>query len=61
MTRRAAPALAIAVLLCGCEVGPDFKRPVAPQLSGYTLEGLPVATLSADTHGGEAQRFRRRA
>jgi len=46
---------ASAALLVGCEVGPDFQRPAAPQATGYTPEPLPASTASADTHGGEAQ------
>lgn len=57
---RAASAIAIAtsaLLLAACEVGPDFHWPAPPRTSGYTPEALPAATVSADTHGGEAQYF----
>ena len=48
---------ALAVLLAGCAVGPDFKKPAAPKVSGYTQEPLAPATVSADTTGGETQHF----
>jgi NodT family efflux transporter outer membrane factor (OMF) lipoprotein len=58
MRRRAsALALTAALMLGGCEVGPDFHRPDAPKASAYTSENLPAATASADVHGGEAQQF----
>jgi NodT family efflux transporter outer membrane factor (OMF) lipoprotein len=50
-------------LLAGCEVGPDFVRPAAPDIEGYTSEPLPVQTASAgpagasNVAGGIAQRF----
>src|SRR5271166_2631152 len=48
---------ALAVLLAGCAVGPDFKKPAAPEVSGYTP--APLATTSGATNvaGGEPQRF----
>ncbi|HEV8027027.1 MAG TPA: efflux transporter outer membrane subunit [Stellaceae bacterium] len=58
MMRRAHSALTLAAsaaLLVGCEVGPDFQRPAAPQATGYTPEPLPSSTAAADTHGGETQ------
>ncbi len=49
-------ALVYGGLAAACAVGPEFHRPVAPQLHGYAA--APVsATASADTAGGEAQRF----
>ena len=50
----------VAVLfLTGCAVGPDFVRPDAPVVSGYTALPLPATTASgsAEIAGGEAQRF----
>jgi NodT family efflux transporter outer membrane factor (OMF) lipoprotein len=55
--RRCAACLAAALLLAGCEVGPDFKRPAAPLVSGYTPEPLLAKTASAPIAAGEAQRF----
>jgi NodT family efflux transporter outer membrane factor (OMF) lipoprotein len=52
------PAMAAALLvLSACAVGPDFAPPAAPLGAGYTPEGQPAATASADVAGGAAQRF----
>ena len=49
-------ALGGALLLSACAVGPDFHRPGAPDVQGYTDE--PIAgTVAAPTAGGEAQHF----
>lgn len=44
-------------VLTGCAVGPNFKRPAAPDVSGYTP--TPISTTSSVTNvlGGEAQHF----
>jgi outer membrane protein TolC len=58
--RRSAGALGFtttALLGGGCAVGPDFERPAAPQVSGYTSAPLARQTASSDVTGGEAQRF----
>jgi NodT family efflux transporter outer membrane factor (OMF) lipoprotein len=52
----AAPAAA-AALLASCAVGPDFRAPVAPEITRYTREPLASHTSSAAVSGGEAQRF----
>ena len=49
--------LAAFALLSGCAVGPDFHRPAAPTVSGYTREPLSPQTASAEVPGGAAQRF----
>jgi len=43
--------------LTGCAVGPDFQRPTAPTVDGYTQQPLPAQTASVEVKGGEAQRF----
>jgi NodT family efflux transporter outer membrane factor (OMF) lipoprotein len=43
------------VLVAGCAVGPDFKRPAPPANASYTPEPLPAATMSAPVAGGEAE------
>jgi NodT family efflux transporter outer membrane factor (OMF) lipoprotein len=44
------------LVLSGCAVGPDFKKPAPPDVSGYTQKPL-TATESANAPGGDAQRF----
>jgi NodT family efflux transporter outer membrane factor (OMF) lipoprotein len=48
---------ATTLLLTGCAVAPDFKRPAPPDVAGYTPQPLAEQTSSADVTGGEAQRF----
>jgi NodT family efflux transporter outer membrane factor (OMF) lipoprotein len=59
--RRAAVAMALTstgmFALAGCAVGPNFREPAAPQVDRYTASSLPDSTASADTAGGDAQRF----
>jgi len=45
------------VLLGGCAAGPNFHRPAAPAVKGYTPEPLAARTAQAEVAGGEAQRF----
>jgi NodT family efflux transporter outer membrane factor (OMF) lipoprotein len=52
-----AAALAAAMLLTSCAVGPDFLHPVAPETGRYTQEPLARSTSSADAPTGAAQRF----
>jgi NodT family efflux transporter outer membrane factor (OMF) lipoprotein len=56
-TRPPLIVLVLAMMLCGCAVGPDFTPPAAPAASGYTRETLPAETSSAEVAGGAAQRF----
>lgn len=53
---RAAACVAL-ILLSGCAVGPDYKRPAPPTAEGYTQQPLPKQTAAADVKGGEAQRY----
>ncbi|MEO6974713.1 MAG: efflux transporter outer membrane subunit [Gallionella sp.] len=41
-------ALSLAMLMTGCAVGPDFKRPAPPTVKGYTAEPLPAHPSSTD-------------
>ncbi|HEY8026109.1 MAG TPA: efflux transporter outer membrane subunit [Burkholderiaceae bacterium] len=50
-------AILAGLLLAGCAVGPDFSRPAAPAVSGYTAQPVSTPTSSAPVAGGEAQRF----
>ncbi len=52
-----AAALASALLLAACEVGPDFTRPAAPAAAGYAPAPLAEKTASAPVAAGEAQRI----
>ncbi len=44
-------------MLAGCAVGPDFKRPDPPPVSGYTAAALPAQTASAFVSLGGPQSF----
>jgi NodT family efflux transporter outer membrane factor (OMF) lipoprotein len=49
---------ALALSACaGCAVGPNFKKPAAPDVSDYTPNPLAATVNSANVSGGEAQRF----
>jgi NodT family efflux transporter outer membrane factor (OMF) lipoprotein len=45
--------------VAGCAVGPDFKKPAAPEVSDYTPAALSTTVTTANVSGGEAQRFAR--
>jgi NodT family efflux transporter outer membrane factor (OMF) lipoprotein len=51
-------AAVVALLAAGCAVGPDFKRPAAPDVQDYRTSPA-FATVAAPGPGGEAQRFLR--
>jgi outer membrane protein TolC len=53
----AVAAWAALALMSGCAVGPDFQRPAAPAVTGYTRQPLIAKTASADIAGGEEQSF----
>ncbi|MGH7942210.1 MAG: efflux transporter outer membrane subunit [Limisphaerales bacterium] len=53
---RRAAALVL-LLMGGCAVGPNFKRPAAPGVSGYTAAALPTTASATNIVGGAAQRF----
>jgi NodT family efflux transporter outer membrane factor (OMF) lipoprotein len=42
-------------LIAGCAVGPDFKRPVAPNVSDYTASPFATTATTTNVAGGEAQ------
>src|SRR5271168_3749952 len=52
------PAL-VCLLLGGCAVGPNFKKPAAPDISDYTAASLPTTAASANVAAGEPQHFLR--
>jgi NodT family efflux transporter outer membrane factor (OMF) lipoprotein len=45
------------VLLSGCMVGPNFKKPAAPDVGGYTTTPLSSTSSTASIGGGEPQHF----
>ncbi len=45
------------LLLGGCAVGPNFKQPPAPEVSGYTTTPLTTTSGRTNVAGGEPQRF----
>jgi NodT family efflux transporter outer membrane factor (OMF) lipoprotein len=49
--------VAAAVVLAGCSVGPNFRRPEAPHTNSYTSTALSERTVSAPGTAGAAQRF----
>jgi NodT family efflux transporter outer membrane factor (OMF) lipoprotein len=56
---RAPPFIAALALLliAACAVGPNFKRPAAPDVSDYTASPLSTTVTTANVSGGEAQHF----
>jgi NodT family efflux transporter outer membrane factor (OMF) lipoprotein len=44
-------------LIAGCAVGPNFKKPDAPNVSDYTVGPLSATAATENLPGGEAQRF----
>ncbi|MDD3287878.1 MAG: efflux transporter outer membrane subunit [Alphaproteobacteria bacterium] len=53
----AAKALALACVLSGCAVGPDFRQPDAPSVKSYDADNPIEQTVSANVAGGVSQRF----
>ncbi len=45
------------LLLAGCAVGPNFKKPAAPNVPGYTPTPISTTNSTANVTGGEAQHF----
>ncbi len=45
------------LIVIGCAVGPDFKKPEAPKVSGYTPGSLAAMETVTNVSGGQAQRF----
>jgi NodT family efflux transporter outer membrane factor (OMF) lipoprotein len=48
---------AMLLLIAGCTVGPNFKRPSTPQVEGYTSEALSSTSSTEHVSGGGAQSF----
>jgi NodT family efflux transporter outer membrane factor (OMF) lipoprotein len=45
------------LLMTGCAMGPDYKKPAAPVVSDYITNPLTTTASSPGVAGGEAQRF----
>ena len=43
------------LLTTGCVVGPRFKKPAAPDVSGYTPAPISTSSSTGNVAGGEAQ------
>jgi NodT family efflux transporter outer membrane factor (OMF) lipoprotein len=50
-------ALAVSTLLTSCAVGPNFKKPAAPQVNSYTPSPPSTTSSSTNVAGGETQHF----
>ena len=50
-------AISALLLAPGCAVGPNFKRPAAPKVPGYTPTPPTTTTSTPGVSGGEAQQF----
>ena len=50
-------AAAAVMLLAGCAVGPDFKRPSPPEVAGVTAQPPTATVATARVPGGASQRF----
>ena len=51
------PAIVTCLLMAGCTVGPDFRKPPAPDVGGYAARPLATTASAPDVAGGDAQRF----
>ncbi len=47
----------VCLLMGGCAVGPNFKRPAAPAVTSYTDQPLSTTVTRTNVAGGEAQHF----
>jgi NodT family efflux transporter outer membrane factor (OMF) lipoprotein len=43
--------------MAGCAVGPNFKKPAAPEVNDYTAAPLAATVAADNVAGGQAQRF----
>ena len=54
---KAISALVAVLLTSGCVVGPDFQKPAAPDVAGYTPAPLAKTPATPNVAGGAAQTF----
>ena len=45
------------LVMAGCAVGPNFNKPAAPEVSGYSTNAFPTIATTTNVAGGEAQHF----
>jgi len=50
-------AIAILLITAGCAVGPKYKKPASPSVTGYTPAPISTTTGTPNVAGGEAQRL----
>jgi NodT family efflux transporter outer membrane factor (OMF) lipoprotein len=50
-------AIPATLLVVGCAVGPNFKKPAAPTVPGYTPGPLATTSATPNAPGGDAQHF----
>ncbi len=50
-------AISAVLFIAGCAVGPNFKKPPAPAVPGYTPAPLSTTSETTNVSGGEVQRF----
>jgi type IV pilus biogenesis protein CpaD/CtpE len=53
--RRHVVAILASSLLASCAVGPDFKRPAAPEVGEYTRHPVTTTVATENVAGGEAR------
>src|SRR5271170_3091322 len=51
------PLIVALVLVAGCAVGPDFKKPSPPEAGDYAATPPAATVAAAHVTGGETQRF----
>ena len=49
--------MVVLVALSGCAVGPNFKKPTAPDTAGYTTKPVKTTESASGAIGGKAQHF----
>ncbi|MEJ0007121.1 MAG: efflux transporter outer membrane subunit [Steroidobacteraceae bacterium] len=54
---RSVLAAVATLLVAGCAVGPEFKRPAPPEANTYTPEPLTNTVATANVFGGQRQKF----
>jgi NodT family efflux transporter outer membrane factor (OMF) lipoprotein len=50
-------AASLMLLMAGCAVGPNFKRPEPPEVKDYTAQPLTTTAATPNVAGGQPQRF----